>query len=986
MPSVTYITRMRQRRRTAERRNPGGRTGLGCAGAFSLLLAVGGILLALGFSSLTQRLPSIETLPAWIEPPDGALLQPTRLYDQSGEHLVLTLENPVSAGRVYRCVPPSTTGDACFAQGLVNATVAASDPGFWFHPGFSLWGIRSGDHPTLAQRLVSDLLLQDEPPSLRRSLRERLLAAQVTARFGRQKILEWYLNSASYGRLAYGADAAARLYFGKSAADLDLAEAALLASLTAAPSLNPLDAPQAALERQKYVLRDMLRYRLAEPMAAAQAAQQKLVFRQDGNQVQALRITDLDPKVAPAFVQMALRQLYTQMPRHQVERGGLRVLTTLNYALQIELRCAAAAQLANLGTLAAPGDSPPGGCQAARLLPSLPAGDAAPVTGLRAEAVILEPSTGQIQAMTGEASPGLETSPLPAHTPGTLMTPFIYLTAFTRGLSPASLVWDIPPEQEQSAPGAAANFDGQYHGPLRLRTALANDYVWPADQVLTQVSAQNVLRTTQQFGILAPQNPINAALNTLSLFRPVNLVEVSQAFGILANRGTLAGHALENNLEAQPTASTRTPRLLPIQPATLLRVEDANGSVILDRSTPQTRPIISAQLAYLMTHILSDEAARWPSLGHPNPLEIGRPVAAKMGRTTSGADHWTVGYTPQRVVGVWLGKDAAPGEIPASSQARLQAATAGLWHALFQFASRDLPYQPWPVPDGLSNLKVCDPSGMLPTDACPNVVDEVFLAGNEPIQFDHLYRDIPINRQTVRLATVYTPSDLVDDRPYFIAPPEAAAWAQAAGFVTPPDVYDTIPLELPTWPDAQISSPAMLNIERGQVAITGTARGEDFAFYRLQIGAGLNPQQWYQLGQDSQQPVVSGKLGEWDTRQLNGLYALQLLVVDQDQNVKRTTTLLTIDNLPPEVTLLSPLPGEEIDPGQRKLIVLQAQVEDALGIASVEFYMDGESIATLVQPPFAISWQAKPGSHTLRVLAIDLAGNTNQAEVNFPVK
>ena len=275
---------------------------------------------------------------------------------------------------------------------------------------------------------------------------------------------------------------------------------------------------------------------------------------------------------------------------------------------------------------------------------------------------------------------------------------------------------------------------------------------------------------------------------------------------------------------------------------------------------------------------------------------------------------------------------------------------------------------------------------MLPTNHCPNLVDEVFLAGNEPIQIDRLYQDVPVNRQTGRLATVYTPPDLIDDRPYFIAPQEAAAWAQAAGFETPPDVYDTIPLELPAWPEAKISSPAMLYVGRGQISITGTASGESFAFYRLQVGAGLNPQVWYQIGQDSHQPIVDSLLGEWDTSKLNGLYALQLLVVDQDKNVRRASTLLTIDNLPPEVSLLSPLPGEEIEAAQRQAIVLQAQVDDVLGILHVDFYVDGEPIATLVQPPFAISWQTHPGRHTLGVHATDLAGNTNQAEISFSVK
>ena len=193
-------------------------------------------------------------------------------------------------------------------------------------------------------------------------------------------------------------------------------------------------------------------------------------------------------------------------------------------------------------------------------------------------------------------------------------------------------------------------------------------------------------------------------------------------------------------------------------------------------------PIISPELAYLITNVLSDETARWPSLGHPNPLEIGRPVAAKIGRTGDNTSNWVIGYTPDQLIGVWLGQSESPAGQSVEGRDILPQAAAGLWHAITQYAHQDQPSQNWPVPPGVTTQKVCDPSGMLPTNDCPIIVEEVFLAGNEPIQADRLYRTAPVNRKSGRLATIYTPLDLVDHRPYLMVPPEAAEWAQQEGY------------------------------------------------------------------------------------------------------------------------------------------------------------------------------------------------------------
>ena len=210
------------------------------------------------------------------------------------------------------------------------------------------------------------------------------------------------------------------------------------------------------------------------------------------------------------------------------------------------------------------------------------------------------------------------------------------------------------------------------------------------------------------------------------------------------------------------------------------------------------------------------------------------------------------------------------------------------------------------IPANINNIKVCDPSGMLPTVNCPNVVDEVFLAGNEPNQSDTLYQTLRVNRETGNMATLFTSPDLVENRTYLIFPPEASEWARQAGLDTPPEDFDIIPAKLPGWSGARINSPSMFSIVKGKLNITGEVGGDDFAFYRIQVGEGMYPHSWIQIGDDGTKPVTEGLLASWDTTELSGLYAIQLLVVRKDQTVDRITTMVTIDNRPPEVQILYP--------------------------------------------------------------------------------
>jgi membrane peptidoglycan carboxypeptidase len=662
--------------------------------------------------------------------------------------------------------------------------------------------------------------------------------------------------------------------------------------------------------------------------------------------------------IAPAFVDLALDQLGERFDRARIARGGMDVVTTLDYGLQLQAACAVKTQLARLAGPASSGSAAQAqtvlavpaadgsDCSAARLLPTLPGGASLPSAS--ASAVILDPHTGQVLAAVGDLRDGQEAGLLASHPAGTLVTPLIYLTGFTRGLNPATLGWDIP--SGAAEPGAS------YHGPVRLRIALANDYLVPAAYILDQMGADAVRGIAASFGLEFPPQ-VNLLQDDFSL----SPLDIAEAYGILADQGVQAGQALGGTA---------------LHPVAVLEVTGADHSVWADWSLPRTRAVVSPQLAYLMNQVLSDETARWPSLGHPNALEVGRPAGAKMSRTLDSSAAWVAGYTPQRVVVVWMSSSAG-GQVPS----RL---VAGLWHGLIQYAVSDLPSAGWEMPAGMAAVDVCDPSGLLPTSACPNVVSEIFLAGREPAQADDLYQTFQVNRETGLLATVFTPPELVEERVYMVVPPEARVWAQAAGIPAAPTTYDAIQMP-PPLPAAHITSPSMFADERSVVTLTGSATGTNFVSYRLEYGQGLNPQEWLQIGTDMTAPVEEGLLASWDTGGLNGLYALRLLVVHADQHVDQAVVQVTVDNTPPQVSVIYPQPGQAIDAAQEAQVALQAQVSDPF-LAQMEFYIDEVKVGEFSAAPSGLLWPAVAGKHTFRVSAADRAGNTAEATVEFTVK
>jgi membrane carboxypeptidase/penicillin-binding protein PbpC len=287
-----------------------------------------------------------------------------------------------------------------------------------------------------------------------------------------------------------------------------------------------------------------------------------------------------------------------------------------------------------------------------------------------------------------------------------------------------------------------------------------------------------------------------------------------------------------------------------------------------------------------MNHALSDETALAGALRSSNVLNVGRPAAVKLGQTEDALDTWAIGYSPLRVVAVWTG---------ARQSSPLQGGPRGvavLWNALMQIASDALPREDWSLPADVSVINVCDPSGMLPTAECPNLVSEVFLNGNEPIQPDNMYRKFSINRETNLLATVFTLPQLIEDRVYLVVPSDARSWAESAGLEIPPAGYDVIQSP-PINRDVNITSPELFAEVSGQVQIEGTAAGEDFVSYRILIGQGLNPQEWIQVA-GGNESVTNGLLAEWDATDISGLYAVQLQVVRNDQRVDTAIIQVTV--------------------------------------------------------------------------------------------
>ena len=875
---------------------------------------------------------------------------------------------------------------------VINATVAIEDKTFWTNEGFDTQGIARAFYQyvwlggeiqggsSITQQLVKNNLIEVERRTVAanvtwddysRKAEELLLANQVADTYSKEQILEWYLNTNFYGNLAYGIEAAARVYFDKTAAELTLPEAAMLAAIPQSPALNPIDNPEPAKARQELVLEAMLREGAISREQFVAARFTPLEIRE--------RPEDRFDITAPHYAIAVRKELEQKFGSEQVLRGGLRVYTALDLEWQAQAECVARAQIGRLsGELGAGiSEAAAADCPALAFMPSVSANELGVDRQVNNAAVaMIDPRTGELKALVGSldywdesidgafnvAADGLRQ-------PGSSFKPFTYLTALSQGYSAASQVLDVETDFGTPYNGVAyvpQNYDRLFRGPMRMRQALANSYNVPAVEVMTWVGADNVIRTAHQLGITSlDAGPNQYGLAVTLGGGEVKPLDMAFAFGVLANNGRMVGQPVP---ESEQRLGFRT-----LEPVQILRVENRQRQTIYEYSQPQQRDIIAPELTYILNDMMSDRQARCAAFGCPNPLELpnGRPAAAKTGTTNDYRDAWTVGYTPQLVTAVWVGNtDSSPmDEVPGSRGA------APIWHTLMAWALQDQPFEVWQRPSSVVERQVCTLSGQLPNGICPTA-NEFFVPGTEPTQIDNMVQKFQINRENGRLATIYTPPELIDTQTFVIYPEEAADWVREREIPQPPTEYDTVRVTDQNR-GLVIDSPQPFAYLNGQITISGTLPVEDLAYYRIAFFEGLTPTNLQTLVDNQPPPEEGAPLAIWDVSQLDGLLTLLITAVKNDGSFAEVSIPVTIDRTPPEVTITTPFNGATFIQND-EWIVVRAEASDDLSLSEVRFFANGAGIpfATSTVRPFTESWKIRgTGCVQFTAVAIDAAGN-----------
>lgn len=967
MPSVTHILRSRRRRAKAGKK-------LVTLAALILTIFIGLFFissavifgLSIAYDELTQDLPSATIIEQNYGAIGAEFYLPPRIYDRTGTILLSQIRNPRAENSRWLSIDPNDPNP--LPVYAVQASVSALDDSFWTHHGFK-WGGLFGalmqtfgnvgepvTNLTISERFVETAILPEadhELSPLARRIRTAMLANDLTEQYSRDQIISWYLNSADYGRGAHGIDAASLVYFNKHAHQLTLSEAALLASVPANPERNPVDDLEYSRTQQ---LETLERMREADVITERE-------FREARRQPLALVQAEENDRYLATDYQHYLWSRVQDLLGPTAHRSSLKITTTLDADLQQQAVCAVRSHLERMSG-GEPGAVVPGedgsSCVAAGLLPPVRPGDSGIDHNIGDwSLVVLDPQNGEILSAQGNIQ---EQRKL-----GTALYPIVYLTAFSRGYAPASMILDLPSGFEE----LDASQLEVYKGPVSMRTALVNAFEAAGRRVLQIAGLENVLRIGRQMGLLGmDRTDLEFELDQSEDRVSSGIIEMALTSGVIANNGTLVGERSSEQLVPDVGLS--------MQPIIIRSIQDLSGTELY-RSELSSQPVLSAPLAYLLVDVLSDVFSRSGAVNGAELMDIGRPAGMILGLTDDDLDNWAIGFSPQRVVAVRFSAADSSG-MPTIGE---ENGAAAVWHAIHRYAERDLPAAGWVKPIGVSEVEVCTPSGLLPTIYCPQVVRDVFIHGTEPSSYDTLYQPIRVNRETGKLATLFTPIDMVEERVYMIPPEEAASWAAQAGLERPPVEYDTLAEAAADNPDVEIRSPAYFDIHRGQIDIRGTADIPDLKYFRLQYGEGLNPTRWIQIGSDSRNPVTAGILETWDTEDLNGLFTLQLLVVNDEGQVFTSSIPVTIDNRKPGIRIVLPEQGTKFSLRETDQVLLEAQAEDDLSVLQVQFFVDGKRVSISTAPPYVYDWKVpiREGVYKILAKALDEAGNVAQSEV-----
>ncbi len=596
-------------------------------------LFVGAVLFVLAaFLYYTKDLPSPNEIN------ERQVTQSTKIYDRAGQVLLYDIH-----GEEKRTI---VTIDQISTY-LKEATVATEDANFYHHFGLDFKGIAraalgiltgnqsAGGGSTITQQFVKNSLLSNER-TWARKIKEAVLSLEMERRYSKDEILALYLNQVPYGSNAYGVEAATQTFFNKSAKDLTLAESAALAALPQSPSrLSPYGShPEELKARQEYILDRMVKTGYLTQEEADAAKKEPLNFSSAPHSIK-----------APHFVMYVKEYLEAKYGQDALETQGLKVYTTLDWEMQ----------------------------QAAEEIISAGAKNNAKKYGAKNAALAaLDPKTGQILAMVGSAdyfdtaNDGNVNVTIRDRQPGSSFKPFAYATAFAKGYTPATVLFDVKTEfnpncsadatQEKDQYGLdcyhPGDYDDKLRGPVTAREALAQSLNIPSVQMLYLAGITETIKTAKSLGITS----LNADYYGLSLVLgggEVKLLDEVAAYGVFANEGV---------------KNAKTP---------ILKIEDQSGN-ILEEYKSDPKKVMEPQTTRLVSDILSDNNARAPVFGANSALYFPeRPVAAKTGTTQMYRDAWTLGYTPSLVAGVWVGNN---NNDPMSKAGAGLAAAGPLWH------------------------------------------------------------------------------------------------------------------------------------------------------------------------------------------------------------------------------------------------------------------------------------------------------------------
>lgn len=607
-------------------------------------LRVSIILIALGCIGATIVIAwASKDLPDPNRLTDRQIAQSTKIYDRTGQHLLY---------EIYADEKRTLIELEDISQDIIDGVIATEDTRFYEHSGIRplsiiravVVGILPGNRiegtSTLTQQLVKNAILTNER-SLTRKIKEAILSLRLEQKYTKDQILKIFFNEIPYGSTNYGVESAAQAYFGKSADEVTLAEAATLAGLPKAPStyLNNRDA---LLQRRNFVLRRMYEEGYISESEKNAAQNEELTLSRQYGEIK-----------APHFVLYVREQLVSQFGEQQVDTGGLKVITTLDWDKQQ----IAESVVEEVGT---------------ELLTAASANNTA--------LVALDPKTGHILSLVGSKDFFDETIDgqfnvvtLGKRQPGSSFKPIVYTAAFELGYTPETILYDVVTNFGANAGQSYTpqNYDLSERGPVTIRKALQGSLNIPAVKALYLVGEKEGIDFSERLGYSTFGNGDFGLSLVLGGGEVIPLEHVS-AYGVFANNGVR--HT----------------------PVSILSVTDASGDTLYEWKAERGEQVLEPDITATISNVLSDDAARAYAFGAGGVLTLpGRPVAAKTGTTNGYVDGWTVGYTPSLVAGVWVGNTD---NTPMKAGYGGSRVAGPIWNAYMRRALEASPVESFPAP------------------------------------------------------------------------------------------------------------------------------------------------------------------------------------------------------------------------------------------------------------------------------------------------